>query len=175
MESEKQFPRSSPGEGSGGGQKGAQVCSGMFQKHQENILRPKCEGKKKKTPKCGLLTHYLCPGTPGKVRQRAGQRCSVGLGPQGRPYSRLQAGALTPDHTPTGGKAEHLCHCPGRLGPLCHTGLCSGNLLIEQLISELTSWAGLANGLSFVFHGLPVVTRQRRGQSRDPNLDGNSL
>ena len=34
--------------GRGGGRTGAQVCSGMFQKHQENILRPKCEGKKKK-------------------------------------------------------------------------------------------------------------------------------
>lgn len=86
----------------------------------------------------------------------------MGLGPQGHPHSRLQAGALSPDYTPTGGEAEHLCHCPGRLGPLGQTGLCSGNLLIEQLISELTSWAGLANGLSFVFHGLPVATRRSR-------------
>lgn len=173
MDSEKQFAGGSPGEGSGGGQKGAQVCSGMFQKHQENILRPKCEERKKKHPNVGSSLTTFALGHR-KVRQRAGQRCSVELGPQGCPYSRLQAGALTPDHTPTGGKAEHLCHCPGRLGPLCHTGLCSGNLLIQQLISELTSWAGLANGLSFVFHGLPVATRQHRGQSRDPNLDGNS-
>lgn len=65
MESEKQFPGSSPGEGSGGGRKGAEVCSGMFQKHQENILRPKCE-KKKKHPNVGSSLTTFALGHLGR-------------------------------------------------------------------------------------------------------------